>query len=99
MGSIFRVGFSFPESLPAELAAFRNNGYTVISSQLDGEPFYDREPVSAPLVLIVGNEGNGISDEVKAEATRRFRLPMPGGTESLNAAVAAGIMMYDLVNR
>ena len=96
MGSIFRVGFSFPESLPAELAALKAKGFSIISSQLDGEPFYERAPVPKPLILIVGNEGNGISDEVKAAATHRFRLPMYGGSESLNAAVAAGIMMYDL---
>ena len=48
------------------------------------------------LGLIVGNEGNGISDAVKAQATHRFRLPMRGEAESLNVAVAAGIMMYDL---
>jgi TrmH family RNA methyltransferase len=47
-------------------------------------------------VLVIGNEGNGISDEVKAVATHRLCLPMRGGAESLNAAVAAGIMMYDL---
>ena len=98
MGSIFRVGFSFPASLPVALSALRSSGYSVISSQLDGEPFYARAPVPAPLILIVGNEGNGISDEVKSIATHRFKLPMYGGAESLNAAVAAGIMMYDLKN-
>ena len=97
MGSIFRIGFSFPESLPAALTAFRDNGYAVVSSQLDGEPFYERNPIPVPLILIVGNEGNGISDEVRAVATHRFRLPMVGGAESLNAAVAAGIMMYDFL--
>ncbi len=99
MGSIFRVGFSFPESLPAALSVLRNRGYSVVSSQLDGDPFYERAPVSAPMVLIVGNEGNGISESVRAVATHRFRLPMHGGAESLNAAVAAGIMMYDLACR
>ncbi len=97
MGSIFRVAFSFPDSLSAALCSLRNNGCSVISSQLDGNPFYGRQPVPVPLVLVVGNEGNGISDEVKSTATHRFRLPMLGGAESLNAAVAAGIMMYDLL--
>ena len=97
MGSIFRVGFRFPPSLPAELVSFRNQGWSIISSQLDGEPFYERASVPKPLILIVGNEGNGISDDVKSVATHRFRLPMYGGSESLNAAVAAGIMMYDFI--
>ncbi len=99
MGGIFRIGFRFPVSLPAELSAFRMNGYAVISSQLDGDPFYGRSPVSRPIILVIGNEGSGISEEVKSVATHRFRLPMAGSAESLNAAVAAGILMYDLMNR
>ncbi len=97
MGSIFRMRFSFPENLPAALAGFRSLGYSVLSSQLDGEPFFERKDVSDAFVLIIGNEGNGISAAVQAEATHRLRLPMRGGAESLNAAVAAGIMMYDLM--
>ena len=96
MGSIFRMGLSFPASLPDALRSLRENGYDILSSQLDGDPFYERKPVASSFVLIVGNEGNGISPAVQAEATHRLRLPMRGGAESLNAAVAAGIMMYDL---
>lgn len=96
MGSIFRLGFSFPVSLPDMLNDLKKDGYSVISSQLDGDPFFDRNDIFSPFVLIIGNEGNGISEEVKTIATHRFRLPMRGGAESLNAAVAAGIMMYDL---
>lgn len=96
MGSIFRLGFSFPSSLPEALKELRDSGFSVLSSQLDGTPFFDRPAVGPAFVLVIGNEGNGISDAVKAVATHRLRLPMRGGAESLNAAVAAGIMMYDL---
>ncbi len=96
MGSIFRMKLSFPEDLAAALSALGREGYSILSSQLDGTPFYDRQQVSARWVLIIGNEGNGISPAVRAAATHRLRLPMRGGAESLNAAVAAGIMMYDL---
>ena len=96
MGSVFRLGFSFPASLPDALASYRAKGYSIISSQLDGEPFFDRKDVGDSFILIIGNEGSGISGPVKAAATHRLCLPMRGGAESLNAAVAAGIMMYDL---
>ena len=96
MGSIFRLGFSFPASLPEKLESLKKEGYSVLSSQLDGDPFYDRKNVSDAFILVIGNEGNGVSEAVKAAATHRLRLPMRGGAESLNAAVAAGIMMYDL---
>ena len=96
MGSIFRLGFSFPSSLPEALSGLKAKGYSILSSQLDGDPFYSRRDVSPSFVLIIGNEGNGISGEVRAVATHRLCLPMRGGAESLNAAVAAGIMMYEL---
>ena len=96
MGSIFHIGIEFPDSLSSRLAEYRENGFAVISSQLDGEPFFSRKPITDSFILRVGNEGNGISDEVKLTATHHFRLPMRGEAESLNVAVAAGIMMYDL---
>ena len=96
MGSVFRLGFSFPASLPDELIRLKEKGYSILSSQLDGAPFYDRKEVSPSFVLVIGNEGNGITEAVKAVATHHLCLPMRGGAESLNAAVAAGIMMYDL---
>ncbi len=97
MGSIFRMGLSFPPSLPDALRDLRAGGYSILSSQLDGDLFYERKNVAGSFVLIIGNEGAGISPAVQAEATHRLRLPMRGGAESLNAAVAAGIMMYELM--
>ena len=96
MGSIFRMGFSFPSSLAEALKVMKNNGFSIISSQLDGNPFYERSDIASSFVLIIGNEGNGVSDAIKAVATHHLCLPMRGGAESLNAAVAAGIMMYDM---
>ena len=97
MGSIFRMPMVVTGDLPGYLAGLRAQGYSVISSQLDGEPFYQRTAVGERFCLIIGNEGNGVSDEVKATATHKVKLPMRGGAESLNAAIAAGIMMYDLM--
>lgn len=96
MGSVFRLGLAFPDSLPDRLEELKRDGFSVLSSQLDGEPFYERRNVGDRLVLVVGNEGNGVSEAVRRLATHRLRLPMRGGAESLNAAVAAGIMMYEL---
>ena len=96
MGSVFRMGLSFPDNLGTALSLLKERGYSILSSQLDGEPFFSRSGVADSLVLIIGNEGNGVSPEVQKTATHRLRLPMRGGAESLNAAVAAAIMMYDI---
>lgn len=96
MGSVFRMPVEVTPDLPGRLRSLREQGYSVLSSQLDGTPFYRRHGVGESYVLVIGNEGNGVSPQVQQEATHRLRLPMRGGTESLNAAVAAGIMMYEL---
>lgn len=96
MGSILRMPIQVTGDLPGALTVLKANGFSILSSQLDGEPFFRRSPVGDKYCLIIGNEGNGVSPEVQATATHRLRLPMRGGAESLNAAIAAGIMMYDL---
>lgn len=99
MGSIFRMPIQTVSDLPAALKELNAQGFATLSSQLDGEPFFERGSVGEKFALIIGNEGNGVSDEVKAAATHHLALPMRGGAESLNAAIAAGIMMYDLTCR
>ncbi len=96
MGSIFRMGIAVTEDLPGALREQMASGASVISSQLDGQPFYRMDAVGEKFVLVIGSEGNGVTEEVRALATHRVRLPMRGGAESLNAAVAAGVMMYEL---
>lgn len=97
MGSIFRMNLRTTDDLPGELTKLREKGYSILSSQLDGTPFYERQCVAEQFALIIGNEGNGVSEQVQQTATHRVRLPMRGGAESLNAAIAAAIMMYELM--
>ncbi|MCH5287610.1 MAG: RNA methyltransferase [Christensenellaceae bacterium] len=98
MGSVFRMNLRVTDDLPGALAVLRAGGYAVLSSQLDGEPFDEAVPgIAEPFVLVIGSEGNGVSEPVRQLATHRVALPMRGGAESLNAAVAAGIMMYGLM--
>lgn len=66
----------------------------VVASVVDGggEP----TPVHTPVALLVGSEAHGLAPRYLADSNRSISLPMPGGTESLNAAVAASILMYVL---
>lgn len=99
MGSVFRLNALVTPSLPNALAELKKAGYSLLSGELNGTPFYERTNVGSRLCLVIGSEGNGVSKAVSDICTHRLALPMRGGAESLNAAVAAGIMMYDLVNR
>ncbi len=97
MGSGFRVPAVSGE-MPLLLSRARADGFRVVVSALDGAPLYARtQPRPGErLVLVVGNEARGVSPEVQQMADVRLKIPMRGGAESLNAAVAAGILMYEL---
>lgn len=95
MGSGFRVGVWMGE-LPAALRALQAQGYAIVASSLHGEPFYEASLPADKFVLVIGNEARGVSPAVQQMADVKLKIPMRGGAESLNAAVAAGILMYEL---
>lgn len=99
MGSVFRVATAFAPGAADAAQALAGLGYAVLASVLDGEDFYRRSPLPPKVCLMVGNEGAGLTAEACDAATHHYRLPMRGGAESLNAAVAAAVFMYEIVNR
>ena len=95
MGSVFRVPVMRTDDLPGELEKLKAQGYAVVATELGGADFYTNCP-HEKAVLVIGSEGRGVSQEVRDCATHHLALPMRGGAESLNAAVAAGIMIYEM---
>ena len=55
----------------------------------------DLVDLAGPVALLIGNEGNGVSDHLAAKASGRLTIPCPGPIESLNAAVAASVLLYE----
>lgn len=95
MGSVFRVPVMTTENLPETLEGMKREGYAVAATELGGADFYAHCP-RGKAILVIGSEGQGISKPVRDAATHHLALPMRGGAESLNAAVAAGIMIYEM---
>lgn len=96
MGGIFRVPFVYVENLPAFLKTLKEKySMNLIAAHLDGKKDYTKADYSGYTGIMIGNEGNGLSDEVTNEATEKIIIPMAGKTESLNAAVAAALLMYE----
>ncbi|MGJ4851502.1 TrmH family RNA methyltransferase [Bacillota bacterium Meth-B3] len=96
MGSGLRLPCRMEADLAGTLKALGALGYAVVVSDLNGAPFYERAPLPDRFALVIGSEARGVSEAVRDTAIIRLKLPMRGGAESLNAAVAAGIMMYEL---
>ncbi len=99
MGSALRIPITFMEDAPSAVEALNRRGYATIAASLDGEPFYERESLGEKVCVLIGNEGQGLTREAQQACTHRYKLPMRGGSESLNAGIAAAVMMYDLMNR
>ena len=93
MGSLFHLPVVTAE-LPEFLSGIRQNGYAVAAAHLAGDIEFNLN--ANKTCLIIGNESRGISDDVMALATYRIKIPLLGKAESLNAAVAAGILMYKI---
>ncbi|MCR4650951.1 MAG: RNA methyltransferase [Lachnospiraceae bacterium] len=93
MGSIYRVPFSYTDDLKASVAMLKEKGYKVYAAHLKGERFYN-EVDYGRTAFMIGNEGNGLKDETAALADEYIKIPMKGEVESLNAAIAAAILMF-----
>lgn len=96
MGSSFRLPALRTDNLADNLQRLKVDGYNIVVSALDGVEIYRAERVEFPLALVIGSEAHGVSAQVREVATHVLKLPMRGGVESLNAAIAAGILMYEL---
>lgn len=95
MGSVYRVPFVCTDNLYEVLGWFRENGIVTYAAHLRGENFYDQEDYRRGSAFFIGNEGNGLTDELSGRADRWIRIPMEGKLESLNAGVASAILMYE----
>lgn len=95
MGSIYRVPFLSTPDLPGTLAALKDQGIRLYAADLEGSESYDREDYTQSCGFLIGNEARGLKDRTKAMADRFIRIPMAGQVESLNAAVASSILMFE----
>lgn len=95
MGAIFRLPFYRVEDLPGTVMELKDGGLRVYAAHLEGRRTYDGEDYRRGCAFLIGNEGNGLRQEVAECADCRIRIPMEGCTESLNAAVAASILLFE----
>lgn len=95
MGSIYRVPFYVTDDLAGDISKLKANGVRVYAAHLRGMRRYDEEDYAGATAFLIGNEGNGLSDEIAGLADTLIRIPMEGQVESLNAAVSAAILMYE----
>lgn len=95
MGAIFRVPFFYTDCLDASIKKLKSDFVKVYAAHLKGTKSYDRMDYTGPSAFLIGNESAGLTEETAALADGYIRIPMLGKVESLNAAAAASILVYE----
>ena len=96
MGAIYRVNLVRTENIIETLKEAKKHKYEIVSTDLKTDKtIYDIDYKKK--VIVIGNEANGVSAEVKELSDIKVKIPMLGKTESLNASVATGIVAYEYV--
>ena len=96
-GSLFRMPVVFMDSVDELMEFTRAAGKKLVATCFDTDRYYYDENLKENIALIIGNEGSGISRELIECSDLKIKIPMHGNIESLNASVAAGILMYEAV--
>lgn len=93
-GSIFRLPIFRNEDLPALIGDLRQRGVRVISTELCGTPFYETRQ-SGRVAFLFGNETSGVDPDLQGRVHETVSIPTAEGVNSLNVAVAAGILLFN----
>lgn len=98
MGAIFRINIIECDDLELTLKEIRKNGFKLVVTSLQTEnSLYDINYNKK--IIIIGNEANGVEEKIQNIADEKIKIPMIGKTESLNASVATGVVLYEYVRQ
>jgi len=97
-GALEHVKIAMVNNLVKVMNDFKDSGYFVYAADMDGENYKDVD-YAAKVVLVIGSEGNGVGRLVKENCDQILAIPQFGHVNSLNASVAAAILIYGIVNR
>lgn len=99
MGSIYRVPFLYVDSLDEAVGELQKKQIKVYAAHLKGKKTYEEHKFTTGTAFLIGNEGNGLKDKTASLADEYLRIPMEGQVESLNAAIATSILMYETLRQ
>jgi len=95
MGSVFRVPFAYTDDLTDSILQLKKKGIKLYAAHLNGRNNYEKEDYTVDTGFLIGNEANGLTEDTARLADAYIKIPMMGSVESLNAAVAASVLMFE----
>ncbi|MCR5625142.1 MAG: RNA methyltransferase [Lachnospiraceae bacterium] len=99
MGAVFDLDYCYVDSLPEVIEILKNKGFNIYATLPEESKAYYDFDYKLPTAIIIGNEANGISEEVKKLDINHITIPMANNLESLNAAVAASVVLYEVARQ
>jgi len=99
MGSLFYVPIIQDDEELSFVRKLKDEGFSLVATSLQESKDFFESDLKGKIILSVGNEGNGISEEVFSLADKKVKIPMPGGAESLNVAIATSIILFEKVRQ
>ena len=99
MGSIFHLPIIQNTDMENIMSLFKAKGIFTMGAHLQGQKTPYETDLKKPLAILIGNETKGLSDKISSLSDSLVKIPMPGRAESLNAAVAASILMYETLRQ
>ncbi|MFI3200782.1 MAG: RNA methyltransferase [Eubacteriales bacterium] len=95
MGSIYRTRYCYAESIVSVINKMRDMNIAIYAAHLDGKTYFTDTDFTKATAFLVGNESKGLEQKTAELATKQVKIPMCGEVESLNVAMAAGLLMYE----
>ncbi len=95
MGSVYRMPFVYVDDVVETIKSLHNAGVKTYAAHLGGKDYYDSFSFREGTAFLIGNEGNGLKKSTADAAFSYLKIPMEGQVESLNAAIATSLLMYE----
>ncbi len=98
-GAVEHMKIARVTNISDAIEELKNNGLWICGTDISTDKYYYNQDLTGPLGIVIGNEGKGMSDKVKKNCDFLVKIPMKGNISSLNAAVSAGIVLYEAVKQ
>ena len=95
MGSIYRMPFLYTPDIGGTIEELHRKNITVYAAHLQGAKTYNNCCYEMGTAFLIGNEANGLRDETVKKADMAIKIPMAGQVESLNAAIASSVLLFE----
>jgi TrmH family RNA methyltransferase len=94
-GAWFKLPIAVTPDFTAEVSRYKNRGMQILATVADASLTYWEVDLRVPTLIVLGNEGSGLSPELRSLADRQIQIPLSRGVESLNVSIAGALILYE----